>query len=555
MPNEETINDVSEISISIDFGTSNLKVAVFNSERASRENGDIDKIFIMDLSTEQGSNVIPNILNIGAENVFSIGSADYSGNVTVVKSIKRHIEEENWTVYVPARQRNMTIDEVLKEAFEWIREKVFAQFNKNPKDTVITVPVCFSEMQKQRIRKAATAAGLNVKEVLTEPFAGLFSYYRLFNFQEMKPINVLVFDFGGSTLYMSIIKISPNETVKVNTLAAIGKKYGGEDLTNMIYENLFSQYKSIFKERVDRIFKRRYLDDSFVPEEDKNLKSEIYKKNYEIYFKEFYNQLFSEINDFKEKVCSTDNMTFDTDECEIFQSLVCDEISSKGIQLSYNGFVDMLEKEKLGEKIRSSIELISDKALLDITDIDKIMMIGGTSKIRYFRNILMECAEIPQEDYNKKFIEIKDSEKLTAVAIGALTYFKMNNITFDASDMLSYEIGIIENNKYITVRTSDTALGEWTSFISVMPEELDSNYLKVKMYQIFDDTTSYSDRLEEPIYMGYFRLDKKVFCEGNKYLMAICVDKKCELYANFYDPKTKVESDNPLEKVKITLEA
>lgn len=536
------------IDISIDFGTQNIKGAVFNSEIRAYENGDIDKIEDLDLSSDQRNCFVPNITNINEQDI-RIGDVDNRTGDTVVDKLKRHIEEENWNIYVEKRQKYMTVDEILVEDFKWIREHTYKQKNQYPDKTILTVPVCFSEMQKARLKKAAETAQLDVADVINEAFAGLFSNFQMFNDKTGSPYNILVFDFGGGTMNISIFNITPNQITDIETLSSKGIKFGGDDITQLIIDKLFTaNYQNEINQDIDKIMRFKFLNSDGFTDEDKNPESEAYKIHYQLYFNDVYSKLFNEVNYFKEMVCSKNHMKKTPDIPEVFGSLELDNISSANIELSYSMLEKYLDDCGIREKIFDTLEKLVDDAMLDTSDVDKIMMIGGSSKIIYFQKLLEEFFEAESEERkNELFIDIKDKSKYTAVATGALTYLKFNDIKFNVEDRLAYEIGVFINGKYQCLRTSQMTVGEWSAGRNVIPEKSDDGTLKVKLYQIFE-------RADEPIYMGYFSLAPDIFVPDKAYRIDICAGLNGVVKANFYDPRKKIIESQPLAQLELTLE-
>ena len=73
------------------------------------------------------------------------------------------------------------------------------------KDAVITVPAYFNFQQKQATKDAARIAGLNVRHMINEPTAAAMAYG--LEHRKKEEVSVLVYDFGGGTLDISILSI------------------------------------------------------------------------------------------------------------------------------------------------------------------------------------------------------------------------------------------------------------------------------------------------------------------------------------------------------------
>ncbi|KAI5494753.1 ATP binding [Trichomonas vaginalis G3] len=101
---------------------------------------------------------------------------------------------------------------------------------------VITVPTSFSRIQKEKIQIAAKAAGIQVVSFLPESSAAAIAYGLLNNTEQ----KLLIFDFGGGTLDVSVIEINKNNEVK--ELATAGDSHlGGRNIDNKLAEYIFGK--------------------------------------------------------------------------------------------------------------------------------------------------------------------------------------------------------------------------------------------------------------------------------------------------------------------------
>ena len=104
-------------------------------------------------------------------------------------------------------------------------------------DAVITVPAFFSDAAKSATKQAGELAGLNVLRIISEPTAALLAS----NIDKKKDGKYLVVDFGGSTLDFSVADVSDNV---VEILASYGDVYlGGSDIDKLISNYVVVTYK------------------------------------------------------------------------------------------------------------------------------------------------------------------------------------------------------------------------------------------------------------------------------------------------------------------------
>ncbi len=111
--------------------------------------------------------------------------------------------------------------------------------------TVITVPASLNAEARRETREAAVAAGLSAErvELIDEPIAALL---HLLNDQRAtavlsttEPRNVLVFDYGGGTLDLCLVKCafspdSPNGIAAENLAISQYRRNGGNDVDREI---------------------------------------------------------------------------------------------------------------------------------------------------------------------------------------------------------------------------------------------------------------------------------------------------------------------------------
>ena len=96
-------------------------------------------------------------------------------------------------------------------------------------DAVITVPAYFNDGQRQATKDAASIAGLNALRIINEPTAAAIAY-GLDKKSDGKATNILIYDMGGGTFDVSLLKI---EDGIFEVKATAGDTHlGGEDFDN-----------------------------------------------------------------------------------------------------------------------------------------------------------------------------------------------------------------------------------------------------------------------------------------------------------------------------------
>ncbi|CAG2101234.1 unnamed protein product [Medioppia subpectinata] len=110
---------------------------------------------------------------------------------------------------------------------------------------VITVPAYFNDDQRDATRAAAIMADLKVLKIINEPTAAALAY-QLNRFHDLKTKTILIYDYGGGTFDVSLVKL---ERGKVNVLAVDGDTHlGGDDIDNNMMDyclKLFMKHNKI----------------------------------------------------------------------------------------------------------------------------------------------------------------------------------------------------------------------------------------------------------------------------------------------------------------------
>ncbi|KAL1803423.1 hypothetical protein ACET3Z_032070 [Daucus carota] len=114
---------------------------------------------------------------------------------------------------------------------------------KKVKNAVVTVPAHFNDSQRQATKDAATIAGLNVLRLLVEPTAAAVAYgldKNLTSGMEGEK-TVLIFDLGGGTFDVSLLKIKKDN---IEVIATAGHTHlGGEDFDNRLLDHFVKEFK------------------------------------------------------------------------------------------------------------------------------------------------------------------------------------------------------------------------------------------------------------------------------------------------------------------------
>ncbi|XP_065213344.1 heat shock 70 kDa protein-like [Planococcus citri] len=122
-----------------------------------------------------------------------------------------------------------------------MKESAEAYLGKTVKNAVITVPAYFNDSQRAATVDAAKIAGLNVLRIINEPTAAALAYglEKIDSGDERK---VFIFDLGGGTFDVSILTIEDGSFEVIST--AGDTHLGGEDIDNKLVDHFVKEFKS-----------------------------------------------------------------------------------------------------------------------------------------------------------------------------------------------------------------------------------------------------------------------------------------------------------------------
>ncbi|MDP8265194.1 MAG: molecular chaperone DnaK [Candidatus Aceula lacicola] len=224
--------------IGIDLGTSNSAAAVMEAGRPS---------------------IIPSAEGAGVASGKAFPSFvafDKEGNRLVGEPAKRQAAvNPQGTVYAAKRKmgtnEKFTVDGkdyTPQQISAFILQKIKADAEKYLGDTVeeavVTVPAYFNDNQRQATRDAGEIAGLKVLRIINEPTAACLAYGLDKAGKEQK---IMVFDFGGGTLDVTILEMGWDESHKAATfevLSTSGDNHlGGTDMDNVLIDYICEEFK------------------------------------------------------------------------------------------------------------------------------------------------------------------------------------------------------------------------------------------------------------------------------------------------------------------------
>jgi len=234
-------------TVGIDLGTTFSLVAYMDSQTGAPKC----------IPGPYGSNLCPSVVSVDPDGKIIIGEPARQRLLTqpdrTIYSVKRlmgrgvadvqdelkifpfHIDTASQTVIrVRLGDKLFTPPEIsafiLRELKSWAENYFYEPVDR----AVITVPAYFNDAQRQATKDAGRLAGLEVLRLVNEPTAAALAY----GLHKQKRGRVAVYDFGGGTFDISILKlISTDEGDIYQVLSTNGDTHlGGDDIDNAMLD-------------------------------------------------------------------------------------------------------------------------------------------------------------------------------------------------------------------------------------------------------------------------------------------------------------------------------
>ena len=216
-------------SVGIDLGTTFSSMAYLDSKLIPQ--------MVIDSS---GKSVVPSVILFDDKEIL-VGDMALEQSALlpdrVVQFIKVHMGED-WRkefqghVYTPESLSAIILAHLVKEA---------EQQNFGPvRSAVITVPAYFNEKRRRATQQAGEIAGLKVIGTLNEPMSATLAYGL---HQQEREQNVVVYDLGGGTFDVTVVKISPREIVEMATSG--NRQLGGKDWDQALIDLMADEFKKV----------------------------------------------------------------------------------------------------------------------------------------------------------------------------------------------------------------------------------------------------------------------------------------------------------------------
>ncbi len=283
--------------------------------------------------SEVGSNAVGAYNKSGDEEA----KVPYSITGSVEDFVKVKVNQGEFT---PQQVSAFILQDLKKTAEDYLGEKV--------ERAVITVPAYFNDAQRQATKDAGEIAGLKVERIINEPTAAALAY----GLDKKKNEKIAVFDLGGGTFDVSILDIAAEGVFEV--LSTNGDTHlGGDDWDQKVIDFLAEEFR-----------KREGID----------LKKDAMALQR---LKEAAEKAKVELSTMQE---TTVNLPF----------ITADQNGPKHMQISLTRSKFEALTADLFERLKAPCQAALRDAKLDISKIDEVVLVGGSTRMPKAQQIAKE---------------------------------------------------------------------------------------------------------------------------------------------------------------------
>ena len=330
------VNDLVEYSVGIDLGTTYSCLAYVDLDGEIRVQR-VDNKF-----------TTPSVIYFEDQDNYLVGNDAKNGDtnsVGYISAVKRNMGTNEKYPIKGTDYNPQTLSAI-------ILKKMIDEFNKEHNTTlrkaVISVPNHFSGSARQATIDAGKIAGLEEIELIDEPVSASLSY-GLVN-SENKGKIILVYDLGGGTFDSTVLKINSDGST-LNTLSTDGRQHlGGIDWDGRLADIILQKVLE--------------SDDNFMSEEDLRNDSKI------------QHDLLKLAEEVKKKLSN--------------ETIVETYLSLDPFPVNFTVTREEFEEATIDllEMTMTFMDSAIEHAGLELDDISKIVLVGGSSNMPQVRNII-----------------------------------------------------------------------------------------------------------------------------------------------------------------------
>ena len=228
---------MTEKIIGIDLGTSNSAAAVIQGGKPT--------LIPAAEGTTVAGKAFPSIVAFSKDGDLLVGEPARRQAVTNPDNTIREAKRKMGTEFTYKIQgKDYKPQQISAFVLQKIKRDAEAFTGDSISKAVITVPAYFNDNQRQATKDAGTIAGLEVVRIINEPTAASLAFGLDKNKEDMK---ILVFDFGGGTLDVTIMEMGGGVFEVMSTSG--DTQLGGSDMVKAIIDYVVDDFRK--KEGID----------------------------------------------------------------------------------------------------------------------------------------------------------------------------------------------------------------------------------------------------------------------------------------------------------------
>jgi molecular chaperone DnaK len=252
-------------------------------------------------------------------------------------------------VRIPVNGKEYTPQEIAAMILGKLKADAEAYLGEPVSQAVITVPAYFNDSQRQATKDAGRIAGLDVLRIINEPTAAALAY----GLDKKSSETILVFDLGGGTFDVSILEVGDGV---VEVKATNGDTHlGGDDWDQRVVD---------------------YIADEFKRENGVDLRND--------------RQALQRLKEAAEKAKVELSTVMETELNLPF--ITADATGPKHLQMKLTRSKFEQLTEDLLNRCRSPFELALQDAKLKATDIDEVVLVGGSTRMPMVQELVRKLA-------------------------------------------------------------------------------------------------------------------------------------------------------------------
>lgn len=335
--------------IGIDLGTTNSAVAVMEGGSP------------VIIPNSEGNRTTPSIVAFTKDGERLVGETAKRQAITnpdrTISSIKREMGSDYKTVEIDGKKYSP--EEISAMILQKLKSDAENYLNDTVTNAVITVPAYFTDAQRQATKDAGKIAGLTVDRIINEPTAASLAYGLDKEHEQSK---IMVYDLGGGTFDVSILEVGDGVFEVLSTRG--NNKLGGDDFDNKLVDYLASEFKK---------------------ENGVDLTKDL--------------TAMQRLKDAAEKAKKELSSTMTTNVNLPFITAVDGQPVHLDISISRAKF-DELTKDLVDETRKPVEDALADAGLKS-SDIDKVLLVGGSTRIPAVQDLVKNLVgKEPQRDIN-----------------------------------------------------------------------------------------------------------------------------------------------------------